>query len=212
MTPFIATYLPRLMGRFYPDLLWRMPTRERVAYLTFDDGPTPALTLRLLELLDRFSAKASFFILGEQAVRHPDLLLEIVAQGHTIGNHTYSHPDAWYAPPPQVLAELNRTTALLEEMTGAPIRWMRPPYGRFTRSMRHWCQTHHQRLTMWDVMPGDFMPGITQQHIERLVLRTARPGSIIVLHDNPKAEHTLPAALETILETLSEQGWVFRAL
>jgi len=212
MIPTLATHVPRAAARFFPDLLWRVHTDARTVYLTFDDGPTTALTLPLLELLDRFNARASFFLLGKHAALLPDAVREIAAAGHTIGNHTYTHPDAWLTPASHVVAELDRTTYTLEDLLGRPIRLMRPPYGRFTQSMRLWCQSRRQRMTMWDIMPGDFLPGIRQAKLERIMLSCVRPGSIIVLHDNPKARVAMPPALETVLRTLSADGWRFLPL
>ncbi len=212
LTNFVGTTVPRLLARRFPDLLWRLPTSERLAYLTFDDGPTTVMTRPLLDLLARFDVQASFFLLGSYAAQHPHLVRDLQAAGHTIGNHTFTHPDAWRAPETQVLEELESTTKLLEDQLGAALRWMRPPYGRFTRSMRSWCLARRQRMTMWDVMPGDFLPSASIAKIERRILRQVRPGSIIVLHDNPKAEHVTPPALENVLRVLQGEGWQFAAL
>ena len=209
---FVGTQVPRLLQRFYPDLLWRVPTRRRVAYLTFDDGPTPQLTGRLLDLLARHEAKATFFLIGCRAEQDPGLARAMVEGRHTVGNHTYTHPDAWRAPRAQVLHELERTTALLENQTQTSVRWMRPPYGRFTHAMRSWCLTRRQRLTMWDLMPGDYLPRATAKCVHRRIRHNIRPGSIIVLHDNLKAEHVTPAALADLLTDLTANGWMLEAL
>ena len=209
---FVGTHLPRWAARFYPDVLWRIPTRARVAYFTFDDGPTSALTARLLDVLDRFDARATFFMVGRHADRDPGLTRAVADAGHTLGNHTFTHPDAWTTAERSVLRELEHTTALLEDLVQRPIRSMRPPYGRFTRAMRQWCQVRRQRCTMWDVGPGDYRPGAVAQTIERRILRSVRPGSIVVLHDNPRADGVTPAALAAVLERLRDDGWRFAAL
>lgn len=208
----VGTRVPRLAARYFPDVLWRVPTSERTAFLTFDDGPTRQMTAPLLDLLARYEVPASFFLLGGQARRHPGLVRAIAQAGHTIGNHTYHHPDAWRTPAATVLRELERTTGLLEDLAGKPVRWMRPPYGRFTRAMRRWCQLRRQRCTMWDLGPGDYLPHVTSEAIVAHVERHVRPGSIIVLHDNPKAHAVTLPALETLLQRMLETGWRFRAL
>lgn len=208
----VGTHLPRGLARLFPDVLWRRPGPERIAYFTFDDGPTPALTAPLLDTLARFEAKASFFLLGEQSARYPALVRAIDDGGHTIGNHTYSHPDAWNTPAALVRDELERTTTLLEDQLQRPLQWMRPPYGRFTRAMRRWCRQHGQRCTMWDLGPGDYLASATPQKIEQRILRAVRPGSIIVLHDNPKSSEVTPQALASCLHRLREEGWRFAAL
>ena len=210
----IGTHLPRWSARFYPDLLFRIPTEQRVAYLTFDDGPTERGTSAILDVLERFEARASFFLLGHQAARHPALVRALAGAGHTIGNHTYSHPDAWSraTSTATLVQELERATGILQDLIQQPIRWMRPPYGRFTHAMRDWCQVRRQRCTMWDLGPGDFLPSVTREDVERRVLSFIRPGSIVVLHDNPTTQDMIPQALTTILQRLTDDGWRFAAL
>lgn len=208
----IGTRLPRWVAGFYPDLLWRMPDQEKIAYFTFDDGPTPSVTGVLLDILARFDVPAAFFLLGEQAERDPGLVRAIAEAGHGVGNHTYSHLDPWKSTEDLLRDELERTTVVLEDLIQQPVRWMRPPYGHFTRAMRRWCQLRRQRLTMWDVGLGDFLPSATQEHIERRLLQAIRPGSIIVLHDNENAARITPHALPNVLTHLCDEGWRFAAL
>lgn len=212
LTSLAATYGSRLIRWRYPDVVWRMPHDERVAYLTFDDGPTPAATERLLTLLDRYDAKASFFLIGREAARQEDLVRAIHAAGHTIGNHTYTHPDAWRLSPDRLLRELERTSATLEDLVGSTVRWMRPPYGHLTTLMRRWALVRRQRIAMWDVMPADWLLPTGVSHLQRRILRSIRPGSLIVLHDNPKSQAATPRALAALLPRLRDEGWQFRAL
>ena len=208
----IGTQLPRAVARHYPDLLWRLPLRAKVVYFTFDDGPTLSGTSPLLDILARHEAKASFFLLGKQAEKHPGLVRALADAGHTIGNHTYSHPNAWRISASTLFRELDRTTRVLEDLVQKPIRWMRPPYGYFTQAMRHWCQLRRQRLTMWDVGVGDYLDGATEQEVERRILNGIRPGSIIVLHDNARANKITPLAFSNVLARLRDEGWHFAAL
>jgi peptidoglycan/xylan/chitin deacetylase (PgdA/CDA1 family) len=210
--PYLATHGLRPFQRFFPDMLWRVDTDERVAYLTFDDGPTPEVTPELLDLLEAFDARATCFLVGSNAEAHPDLVRRLHRAGHRIGNHTYTHPDPWSTPARRVRKELSRTTMKLESITGAPVRAMRPPYGHPTGPVRTWCAERSQRMVMWDVMPGDFLEGMTASSISSFVIRHVRPGSVIVLHDNPICEQVTPAALRTILQTLGRKGWRFEAL
>ena len=208
----VGTRVPRLASRHFPDILWRVSTSSRTVFLTFDDGPTRQMTAPLIDLLARYDVPASFFLLGCQARRHPGLVRAIAQAGHTIGNHTYNHPDAWRSPTTTVLRELEHTTGLLEDIARQPVRWMRPPYGRFTRAMRRWCQLRRQRCTMWDLGPGDYLPHVTSEAIVEHVERMVRPGSIIVLHDNPKAHAVTLPALKTLLKRMRDRGWQFGAL
>lgn len=208
----IGTRLPRAAAPFFPDLLWRGPADGRTAYLTFDDGPSPELTLRLAEVLERFDARATFFLVGAHVERHPDLVRSLVDGGHEIGGHTYSHPDPWRTPADVVREELERTTRTLEEVTQRPVRFMRPPYGHFTRAMRRWSSENGQRLVMWDLGPGDYLEWVSQDHVERHIRSFIRPGSVIVLHDNPRAANTTVPVLARVLKSLSAEGWRFESL
>lgn len=208
----IGTVLPRKVARWYPDILWRRATTSKVAYFTFDDAPTSEMSTQLLDVLNRHQAKATFFVVGNQAERDPGLVRAILEAGHVLGNHSYSHPDAWRISETRMLAELEKTTRILEDTGQQPVRWMRPPYGHFTRAMRTWCQLRRQRCTMWDIGPGDYLPNVTRHQIEQRVLTSLRPGSIIVLHDNPKAQTVTPAALSNLLAHLTSEGWTFSAL
>ena len=212
--PPIATHGARFVARWLPDAVWRGPTdgRQKVAYLTFDDGPTPTLTQPLLDRLAAYDAKATFFLIGGHAEQHPDLVRAIARAGHTIGNHTYTHPYPWQTPAARLQAQLDRTSKLLSDQTGQAIRYVRPPYGQLNGAIRTWCSARAHRPVMWDVMPGDFLHAIDQAYIERFVQAHIRPGSIIVLHDNPIVDDSTPAALDTLLRVLSADGWQFNAL
>ena len=208
----VGTRFPRSVSWLYRDIQWHIPTRAKTVYFTFDDGPTPEGTSQLLDILARYEAKATFFLLGKRVERDAGLVRALAEAGNTIGNHTYSHPNAWRISETMLLNELERTTGLLEDITQEPVRWMRPPYGYFTRAMRAWCQLRRQRLTMWDVGSGDFLAGVTRQQIEQRTLKGIRPGSIVVLHDNPKTTQHTPAAFANILARLRDDGWHFAAL
>lgn len=212
MTAHIATHGARLVSDFFPDILFRVKTNDPVAYLTFDDGPTSILTRRLLDLLHTADASATFFVLGQNAKDHPELIHAILERGHSIGNHTWSHPDAWRTPAGIIVEELERTTKCLEDITGRPVRHLRPPYGHLSPAMRRWAAEHDQQVVMWDIMPGDFLPSCTTDFITRFVRKNLRPGSVLVVHDNPKAASTLPLALANITVPLRRTGWRFEAL
>ena len=209
---FLGNRLPRVAASYFPDLLWRRPDGGRTLYLTFDDGPCPASTAATLDILDHYGARAAFFLIGEHARAHPDLARAIHGAGHTVGQHSDTHPNPWEVSNEVFVAEMERATATLEDLTGDPVRWMRPPWGRFTRTMRRWCREHRQRIVMWDVMPGDFLPETTSDDIASRVERFVRPGSIIVLHEGNHARTVTPPALERLLPRLLDEGYRFGTL
>ncbi len=212
LVPYLATHLIRPFHGFFPDFLWRVDAQASTAYLTFDDGPTTELTRPLLDILSQYDAQATHFLLGHHAERHPDLVRAIVNEGHRVGNHTYSHPDPWSTSQEELADEVEQTTRILRDLTGRPLRALRPPYGHPTAFLRQWCAAQNQRMVMWDVMPGDYLQTATASRVSSFVINHIRPGSVIVLHDNPICEDVTPQALETILDTLTEKGWRFDAL
>lgn len=212
IVPYLATKGVRPFQRFFPDMLWRVDATAKTAYLTFDDGPSEELTDDILDLLARYDAHSTHFLVGSNASAYPERVRAIASAGHRLGNHTYTHANPWRVSTDELIEELNRTTACIEDISGIRPRAMRPPYGLPTGALRSWCAEHNQRMVMWDVMPGDFLDGATAEGVARFVIRHVRPGSIIVLHDNPICKHVTVPALETILDTLTAEGWTFDPL
>jgi peptidoglycan/xylan/chitin deacetylase (PgdA/CDA1 family) len=200
-----ATKLPRLAAPFFSDIIWRnLPANSEPnphppsISLTFDDGPSPDQTPRILDELARHNLHATFFVLGQQAEKHPKIIRDIAARGHQLGNHTWSHIDLWLNDFPIVAEELARTDDLLEQLTGRRPQWVRPPHGHFTAKLRAWCAERGQKVVLWDTMPGDFVDWATPESLTNFSLRHLRPGSILVLHDGPSmplAAQTLPLLL-----------------
>ena len=210
-TAFTANTLARIAAPFFPGLVWRRDDGTRTVYLTFDDGPTEE-TPALLDLLARHDAPASFFFLGAAVRKHPDLARAARDAGHTVGQHTDTHPDPWKTAPTEVLAECAAATETIEDALGEGIGWMRPPYGHVTSTLRAWCDVRDQEIAMWDVMPGDFLPSSTAAGVADHVERRVRPGSLVVLHEGGHAERITPAALDRLLPRLAADGYRFAAL
>lgn len=209
---FYTTQLPRLVAPLFPELLWSYQDDRKRAYLTFDDGPTSLLTEPILETLARYDARATFFVTGRNAERYPHLIERTLEEGHRLGNHTWSHPDAWWTAPDVVAKELDRTTELLTSLTGSAPRWMRPPYGHYRPWMRRWSERSGQQITMWDVMPADYYESQPAENVLARLERWLRPGSIVVLHDNPRCRRIYPEMLDRFLSARTKDGWTFEAL
>lgn len=196
---------PALARSLWPGLLWRMPAEERAVYLTFDDGPTPGITDWVLDKLQEHRASATFFLVGANAERHPQLVDRIRAEGHSIGNHTYSHLNGWRTPFDAYIADAARAQEFVES------RLFRPPYGRITFAQ---ARRLRERFTvvMWDALSMDYDARVAPEACLRKVIRHARPGSIIVFHDSLKAERNLRFALPEALEALGAMGFRFHAI
>ena len=207
--------LPRALAPLLPEAVWRGPPHDAqgrpLLYLTVDDGPDPEGTSRWLNALDRHNARAVFFLTGRRADAYPDLARSLLEAGHRVGNHGYGHRSAWRSWPSSVVADLDRAEGRLHAITGQTLGDVRPPYGRVTPGLLRWARTNGRRLVLWDLMPGDYLPSRMPDRLGDEIVRLARPGSVVVLHDGPPAVRAL-AALDFALPRLAAAGWRFSAL
>ncbi len=186
------------------------PGDRRIA-LTFDDGPDPAWTPRLLELLARRGVRASFFLIGERASRAREVVRAIDAGGHEIGNHTWSHRSLWLCGPRRTALEIDRAQALLADVTGRQPRHFRPPWGMLNAALLPLLGRRGLRCVLWSVQPEGARPVAAALQVERVVAR-AHPGGIVDLHDaegTPAAPERLLAALPEMLDRLEGAGFAF---
>lgn len=184
---------------------WRMPTTAKELYLTFDDGPEPEVTPWVLDLLAEHGIQATFFCLGRNAHRHPALFARLRNEGHTVGHHSWDHPDGWRTP---VRAYYRNVLRGAERIGGTLFR---PPYGRLGIGRARTLGKRYQ-VVMWDVLAGDFKQGMSGEACAKHVLDRIRPGSIIVLHDNLKSAACLRLALPLIIEGAKAEAYRFMPL
>jgi peptidoglycan/xylan/chitin deacetylase (PgdA/CDA1 family) len=188
-------------------------------HLTFDDGPGPGHAA-LLDGLAAHDARAVFFFLGERAARHPDRVRAVLAAGHAVGVHGWTHDDPWRTPRAGVLAGFERAARTLEDLSGRAVRDVRPPYGHLTPALTRWCRGTGRRLVLWGLMPGDFVASATPEAVARRIVRGARPGVVVVLHESlPRTRSgdgrggdVACRALDRALPVLRAAGWRFAAL
>lgn len=190
----------------YPDFVWRKPTSENVIYLTFDDGPIPDVTDWVLEQLAAHRAKATFFCIGDNVAKHPDVFQRVRAAGHAVGNHTFSHLNGWKTDDATYFDNIAQCQRVLP-----PTRLFRPPYGRITRSQAK-VVGQSREIVMWDVLSGDFSPDLTPEVVLQKTLKYTEPGSILLFHDSLKARRNMAYALPRVLDHFGERGFRFDAL
>lgn len=189
-----------------------MPRTEKKLYLTFDDGPIPEVTDFAADILRQFKAKATFFCVGENLLKHSVQAKRLAAEGHLLANHTHRHLRGTVTTDKDYLEDVSRCVQVLEQLiSNAQKPLMRPPYGRIRRSqIRAVRQTH--TIVMWDVLSGDFdnttMP---EKHLQKTIKAT-RPGSVVVFHDSLKARKNLEYILPRYLSHFSEKGFTFESL
>lgn len=196
---------PTIAKKAFHRLTWNKSEDEKAIYLTFDDGPTPEITIWILKLLAKYDAKATFFCLGKNVVLYPKLLDYIICEGHTIGNHTYNHLNAWKTKKEKYLNDIDMCEKVFHS------KFFRPPYGKLKPGIRTEILANHE-IIMWDVMSYDFDQDLSGENCYQNVIKHAKEGSIIVFHDSLKAEKNMKASLPKVLAYFAEKGFVFKAL
>ncbi|TAE12411.1 MAG: polysaccharide deacetylase family protein [Bacteroidetes bacterium] len=201
-------YTPRWLHYLQPDYVWRrQDAPPRTLFLTFDDGPIPEVTPFVLDTLAQYNAKATFFCVGDNVRKHPDILQQVLAQGHSIGNHTYNHLNGWKTDNETYLANVESCTACLPEGT----TMFRPPYGKLKRSQRNALKGKY-KLIMWNLLTYDFDNTFPPAHCLYQTKRYTKEGAIIVFHDSLKAERNLRYVLPLYLEWATHNGYTFEKL
>ncbi|MCA1761387.1 MAG: polysaccharide deacetylase family protein [Cryomorphaceae bacterium] len=196
---------PDIVKPLASDFLWSFPRDAKDIYLTFDDGPTPQITGEILNTLDKFHAKATFFCIGGNAAANPEAFEEIQRRGHSVGNHTWNHMNGWE------YSDFSYLRNVLECSSVVASNLFRPPYGRIKRSQARSLKKRFT-LVMWDVLSGDWDRTISREKCLKNVTSNAREGSIIVLHDSEKAYKNMSYTLPRILEYLIEKGYQFKSI
>jgi peptidoglycan/xylan/chitin deacetylase (PgdA/CDA1 family) len=199
---------PWLLKKLYPQLVWDANHTDRCIYLTFDDGPIPIVTPFVLNILKQYNAKATFFCIGDNIRKHPDVFEQVKAGGHAIGNHTYNHLKGWETDDKTYLENFLAT----DKLTGTTL--FRPPYGRIKRSQVKLLKEARPglQIIMWTVLSGDFDINLKPEKCLNNVVKNTVGGDIVLFHDSLKAfgrlEYTLPRAMEY----WSKKGYMFKKL
>jgi peptidoglycan/xylan/chitin deacetylase (PgdA/CDA1 family) len=193
---------PYLLRKMYPSLLWKIPGRENRIFLTFDDGPIPEVTPWVLDTLDEFNARATFFCIGENVSRHPHIYEDILRRGHRTGNHTQKHLNGWKVKNKQYFEDIAACSGYVDS------ELFRPPYGKIKPSQIRHLKKKYQ-LVMWDVLSMDFDMNRIPSQCTNAVIREAGPGSIIVFHDSLKAAPRLKVSLPAVLKYFQEKNYRF---
>lgn len=196
---------PQLIQNLFPNFIWKIWTEEPVIYLTFDDGPIPEVTPWVLQILDQYNARATFFCVGDNIRKHPRVFQTVVEAGHAVGNHTFHHLNGWSTETIRYFHDVRQGARM------ARTALFRPPYGKLTRKQALFLQRHYN-IVMWDVLSADFDAHLSGEQCLQNVVEYAGPGSIVVFHDSLKAEKQLRFALPRALRHFSSLGYRFEAI
>lgn len=187
---------------FFKDLTWSFPGRDKELYLTFDDGPTLGITEWVLSVLHEYNAKATFFCTGKNAENNPELLKQIMDEGHSIGNHGYSHINGWSTNNDKYFQNVRKASETINS------NLFRPPYGKIKLSLLRQLKNNF-KIVMWDVLTRDYNNNLSKEKCLKRTIKLINPGSIIVFHDTVKAERNLKFVLPEVLKYYSAKGFQF---
>ncbi len=199
-------YSPFWLKFYFSNYTWHIPTREKVIYLTFDDGPIPEVTEFVLETLEKYDAKATFFCIGDNIKKHPKLFEKVISLGHAVGNHTFNHLNGWNSTDKDYIENVKACDKFLSTKTNL----FRPPYGRIKASQAR--ELRHKNIIMWDVLSGDFSQNVSAESCLQKSIRYTKPGSIVLFHDSIKAFENMQFTLPLYLEHFQNLGYRFESI
>jgi peptidoglycan-N-acetylglucosamine deacetylase len=212
---FLAVSLLIKVTKFYEDFgIKRADTEVKVVALTYDDGPSSPYTNQLLDILDRYQVKATFFEVGRRIEKYPEIVPMIVARGHELANHSYSHTDMMFKPREFLLSEIEKTDKLLQELgVKQDSISFRPPFGRRGVVLSYLLSQMQKKLILWDVNSLDYeTTTLTAEDIANRVIDNVRSGSIVLMHDSGGDRSKTLAATQAIVKTLQSKGYAFKTV
>jgi len=197
---------PTFVNKLFPRYNWRISKHPKCLYLTFDDGPIPEITPWVLDTLKDFNAKATFFCIGENVINNPNIFKRIIDEGHAVGNHTFNHLNGWQVKNSKYLENV----ALCNKVVQSKL--MRPPYGQIRNAQAKELIKLGYKIIMWDVLSWDFSNKVSYKKCLNNVVNNVQGGSIIVFHDNLKAEKNLKYSLPKCLAQLQRLNYTFEPI
>jgi peptidoglycan/xylan/chitin deacetylase (PgdA/CDA1 family) len=207
---YFHVYTP-LASLFFPSIYWKIKTKKPCLYLTFDDGPNPVSTPFILAILEKYATKASFFVIGENAVQNKNELLAIKKQGHLIGNHTFTHVHGWRVSTQKYCAEVEQTDAVLKEILHENTFLFRPPFGKMTYKQFVQLKKTHS-LVLWSMLTQDYEASFSIERSLKEMSKGIQPGAIFVFHDSEQAWPKLQIMLPALIEEAQVKGYDFAVL
>lgn len=210
---FFMIKVPKIIKLLFFNQVWDIPNSENTIYLTFDDGPTPEITERVLEILDKHHIKATFFCIGDNVRKHPEIVQKILSKQHSVGNHTYSHLKGWKTPTKTYISNSEACEIKLNSLFKIRnSKLFRPPYGKITPWQSYKLRKLGYKIIMWDVLSKDYDASISAEKCYENVIQNVSSGSIIVFHDSNKAKENVLNSLEKTIETLKSKGFKFEKI
>ncbi|WP_103069912.1 polysaccharide deacetylase family protein [Aquimarina sediminis] len=211
----IPSKTPKVIKQLFPNYIWDLSANgKKKLYLTFDDGPIPSITEFVLEQLNQYNAKATFFCIGDNIQKHPKIFNQILSEKHAIGNHTMNHLKAWKNNLDTYIKNTLDCQSVIQEHSSDrnTQQLFRPPYGQISRTKFNELEKLGYKIILWDVLSKDWVQDILPKKCTQNVIQNTEQGSIIVFHDSQKASKNLTLALPEVLDYFTKQGFVFDAI
>ena len=199
---------PWLLKKMYPECIWDFKIKDKILYLTLDDGPHPVATPFVLQQLKQYNAKATFFCIGKNVEDHHEIYKQVIEENHAVGNHTYSHFNGWKTADKKYLDDIFKAKKIIDS------NLFRPPYGKITKFQLKQLagKKYNLQPIMWNVLSGDFDEEVTDEQCYQRVIKNAESGSVIVFHDSAKAFKNLKYTLPLVLSYFTEKGFLFKSI
>ena len=204
-----------LIKKIFSGHIWNFSKDQKIVYLTFDDGPTAEITTWTLEILKSYNAKATFFCIGENIEKNPNLFRQILSEGHSIGNHTHNHMNGWHSDTHEYMKNVDLCQKTIQDYVAEnnfQLKLFRPPYGKLKPQQIKSLKQRGYKIIMWDILSADFDTTISPEKCAENVLNNIQPGSIIIFHDSIKASPNLKYALLKTLAYLKKNGFEMHAI
>ena len=196
----------KIASQLFPSIVWAKDTGTPDVYFTFDDGPHPEFTPQILNILKSYNLKATFFLIGENVLKYPQIVSQIYEQGHTVGLHSYSHKNLIFKSRKQLLYELLQPQKIIKNIIGFRPPLFRPPFGKFTPRLIKLCREVKLTMVMWTIMSYDFNLKIPDNRIINRMLKHLQNGAIIVFHDGNKNSARTIKILPCIIKFVLQKG------
>lgn len=198
--------VPSLVQRFYPERIWMKSPADNKVYLTFDDGPVAGVTEYVLNELSKRNQKATFFVVGDNVRKSPELAKELISAGNKIGNHTFNHLNGWKTEHSTYLENIELCDDVLRDVLGIKTKLFRPPYGLIKRNQAIEVSRFHE-IVMWSVLTGDYDQRLNAEVVLNKSIQHTKAGSVVLFHDQLKTKAVLPKVLPPYLDYIKESGW-----
>lgn len=197
--------IPSIFPLIAPNVTWKVKTNDKVVYLTFDDGPHPSITPMVLSILEEYNAKATFFCVGDNVTKYPEIFNEIISKGHAVGNHTFNHIKGWQSTNQSYINNIKKAAEVI------PSNLFRPPYGRIKPSQIKLLKNDY-RIIMWSILTRDYDKSLNPYTALKHLNKLTKPGDVVVFHDSEKAKENMLVMLKGMLQHFNQQQYRFKAL